>query len=281
MGFRQDQVIFNLILVFLLALLAVMFAGTANVNILQFILTACLIICAVVGYNLGLISGLFVSLIFIFFYGTYLLYGVLVTGNISELRLDYVIWLFAIPVETYLAGKFGGEVSGLIWQVERNKLSNSFITIDELTGFLNQQAFFNRLEEEVSRCRRFKTTLSVVVAVIPNLPEMQAIYGKKGIEEILKAISCAVDVATRKIDIKAIINSETFAFILIDTPLQGAAVVEEKLNRSLERITIHFNGKKKVIRLRVRIGRAELNSGEEDSLVLYDRAMENTRYDMG
>jgi diguanylate cyclase (GGDEF)-like protein len=281
MDFRQDQIIFSLILVFWLVLLAVIFAGAANVNILQFVLAACSIICAVVGYILGLIPGLFASLVFIFFYGTYLLYEVLVTGSISELRVDYVIWLFAIPLETYLAGRLSGEVSGLFWQLERNKLSSSFITIDELTGFLNHQAFFNRLEEEVSRCRRFKTTLSVVVAIISNLSEMQAIYGKKGIEEILKAISRAVNDVTRVIDIKAIINSETFGFILIDTPLQGAAVVEEKLNRSMERITINLNGKKKVIKLRVRIGKAELNSGEEDSLVLYDRAMENTRYDMG
>lgn len=276
---RNDQVVFNLISIFWLILMAGMFSGTASINIMQFILALCLVLCMAVAYNLGIIPGLLFSLIFVFSYGTYLLYGVMVTGAINQLKMEYVIWLFAIPVEAYLAGKLSGEVGGLIGEVEKMAIKNNFITIDELTGFLNEQAFLKRLDEEVSRGRRFKSPLTVLALVIDNISEIKAIYGKAGIESILKAIAEVVDETIRTIDTKGFISGKIFACILTGTSLEGSRVVEEKLNRALERVTASIDGKKRVIKLKVRIGLAEM--GEEDYLVLYDRALENTRYDMG
>jgi len=189
--------------------------------------------------------------------------------------------VFVVPLASYLAGLLNYKVTSLIWQVEKYTLSSDLITIDELTGFLNQQAFFNKLEEEVARARRFKTDLSLMVVVIANSSEMRAIYGKKGFEEILKNFSSAIDSTIRNIDSKGLIDIETFALILPGTPLEGATVVQDKLNRSLERLTVNFDGKKKVIKLRVRIGKAGFNNDTEDSLAFYDRAMENSKYDMG
>ena len=277
---RPDLIIFNLLSIFWLVLMAGMFAGTASINIMQFVLAFCFVMCMAVAYNFGLIPGLLFSLVFVFLYGTYLLFGVMVTGAISELKLEYVIWLFAVPTEAYLAGKLSGEVGRMNWELEKNAIKNNYITIDELTGFLNDQGFFKRLEEEVSRSLRFKNPLTMMVLVLTNLSEIRAIYGKSGIESILKSFSGIAEEALRTIDTKSLINSETFAFILTGTPMEGARVVEVKLNRSLERITVDIGGRKKVIKLKVRIGLAELIDGEE-FLVLYDRAMENTRYDMG
>lgn len=277
---RADLILFNLLSIFWLALMAGMFAGTAGINIMQFILAFCFVLSMAVSYNLGLIPGLLFTLVFVFSYGTYLLYGVMVTGAISELKLEYAIWLFAVPIEAYLAGKLSGESDRLIWEMEKNAIKNNYVTIDELTGFLNDQGFFKRLEEEVARSQRFKNPLTVMVMVLTNLSEIRAIYGKGGIEDILKSLSGVVDETIRNIDTKSLINSETFAFILTGTPLEGARVVEEKMNRSLERITVDIGGRRKIIKLKVRIGLAELGDREE-YLVLYDRAMENTRYDMG
>lgn len=278
---RSDLIVFNLLLIVWLSLQAVMLSSASNINLIQFIMSACFIFSAVAGYNLGLIPGLMISLVFVFAYGTYLLYGIMVNGTIKELRLDLVIWLFVVPVVSYLTGLLNSRVTGLIWQVEKYSLSSEFITIDELTGFLNQQAFFNKLEEEVARARRFKTELSMMVVVITNISEMRAIYGKKGFEDISKNLSSAIDATIRNIDSKGLIDMETFAMILPGTPLEGATVVQDKLNRSLERTTVDINGKKKIIKLRVRIGKASLIADTDDSLVFYDRAMENSKYDMG
>jgi len=278
---RSDLIIFNLLLIVWLSLQAVVLSSASNINLIQFIMSACFIFSAVAGYNLGLIPGLMTSLIFAFAYGTYLLYGIMVSGTIRELRLDLVIWLFVVPLVSYLTGLLNSKITSLIWQVEKYSLSSDLITIDELTGFLNQQAFFKKLEEEMARARRFKTELSLIVVVIANNSEMRAIYGKKGFEDILKSLSSTIDSTIRNIDSKGLIDIETFAMILPGTPLEGAGVVQDKLNRSLERLTVDFDGKKKVIKLRVRIGKANFNDDTEDSLVFYDRAMENSKYDMG
>ena len=278
---RLDQVFFNLIAISWLVVTAVMFSAIFSINIMQYVLSACFVMSMAVTYNLGLMSGLLISLLFVFVYGTYLLYGVLVTGAISELRLEYVVWLFAVPIAVYLSGRLTGEVSRLIWQVEKYALVENHISIDELTGFLNQQGLFARLEEETKRSDRFKDKLSILVVTIANLSEMRSVYGKQGVESILKVVAQVFDYNIRKIDPKGLIDTEIFAFILIGTSLEGAGVVADKLNRNLERVTIDVKGKKRVIKLKVRIGKAEYVAGEEDFMVLYDRAMENSRYDMG
>jgi len=94
---RSDLIVFNLLLIIWLSLQAVMLAGTSNVNLIQFIMCACFIFSAAAGYNLGLIPGLMVSLLFVFAYGTFLLYGVMVSGTVRELRLDLVIWFLLFP----------------------------------------------------------------------------------------------------------------------------------------------------------------------------------------
>lgn len=156
---RQDIIYFDLIMVFWMAVLVVIFSSSYNINIIQFLLSGILVMAIIVGYNLGLLGGLIFALFLIFGYGSYLLYGVVVSGEISELRVDLIIWLFLIPVGAYLAGQLSHYVAMLVWQQEACKLMEDLITLDDVTGFLNSRGFFRELEIEVDRARRFDLPL--------------------------------------------------------------------------------------------------------------------------
>lgn len=278
---RQDIIYFDLIMIFWMAVLVAIFSSSYNINIIQFALSGLLVLAIVAGYNLGLLWGLIFALFLVFGYGSYLLYGVVVTGEISELRVDLIIWLFMIPVGAYLAGQLSHYVAMLVWQQEACKVMEDLVTLDDMTGFLNGRGFFRELEIEVDRARRFDLPLSVLVIRIANMTEMRSVYGVSGIRSIIKAMSEQIDQIVRSVDKKGLIDIDTIALILPETPGDGAKVVAEKIQRAVERVKVDFERGRRVIKLRIAVGTAEFSPETDDAYVLYDRARDEANKDMG
>jgi len=280
LNFRLDILVFDLIMIFWLCIFILVFGTSQNVEFINYILSASLVINMVIAYNLGLIPGLIASLIIIFGYGSYLLYSVLVLGTITEFRIEYVLWLFAMPFGAYLSGRLEREVSNLLSSLEKYRIADRLILLDELTGFLNSQGFFQRLEEEVGRANRFKEMLSILYVNISDMSELKSVYGEDGYREILKTIAQTILANTRVVDIKGLIDEGTIGIILPGVNMDSARVVKEKLHNLLDKVIIEVKGRKRPITIRLRIGEAEYQQGE-DALLLWERAKDTSRYDVG
>lgn len=280
LDFRLDVLLFDLIMLFWLCIFILVFGTSQNINFINYILSASLVINMVLAYNLGLISGLIASIIIIFGYGSYILYSILVLGTITEFRIEYVIWFFAIPFGSYLSGRLSREAEGLLESLSKYRVVDKLITLDELTGFLNTQGFFQRLEEEIGRSSRFKEVLSVLYINISDAYELKSVYGEDGYREILKIIAQSITGNTRVVDVKGLIDEGTLGIILPGTGIDSARVVKEKLHRLLDKIVLEVKGKKRSISLRLKIGEAEYQSGD-DALILWERARDVSRYDVG
>lgn len=277
---RLDIVIFDLLMIFWLCIFILVFGTSQNVNFINYVLAGALVVNMVIGYNLSLIPGLITSLIIIFAYGSYLLYSVLVLGTITEFRIEYVLWLFAMPFGAYLSGRLEREISSLLGSLEKYRIADRLILLDELTGFLNTQGFFQRLEEEIGRASRFKETLSVLYINVSDMSELKSVYSEEGYKEILKTIAQTILTNTRVVDIKGLIDEGTIGIILPGINLESAKIVKEKLHNLLDRVVIEVRGRKRPISIRLRIGEAEYQQGE-DALVLWERAKDTSRYDVG
>lgn len=275
----KDVLLFNILMIFWLIVLIFIFSTTPNTKFSNYILSSLLILNMILAYNLGLIEGLIASLIIIFIYGSYLLYSILVLGTITKLELEYVLWLFLFPIGTFLSGSLEYEFKKLKELLKKMEEKEKLILLDEITGFLNETGFFQRLEEETSRANRIREKLSVLCLKIADSKELKNIYGTQGYEEILKKISEEIIKNTRTIDIKGVIDEETIGIILPNTDLNSAKIVKEKLHKVLDRIIVEIKGKKRSLSLRINIGEAEYTPGE-DFLSLWERAKENSRYDV-
>lgn len=275
----RDVLFFNLLMLFWLLTLTFIFSTTSNINFINYILTSLLILNMILAYNLGLIPGLITSMIIIFIYGSYILYSILVIGSITKFDLEYALWLFLFPIGTFIVGNFEYEFRKLKEEIKKIREKENLILLDEITGFLNINGFFHRLEEEISRANRTKEKVSVLCLKLADIRELKNIYGKGGFEEILRTISDEITKNTRVIDVKGVIDEDTIGIILPNTDLNSAKIVKEKLHKVLDRIIVEINGKKRAISLRINIGEAEYNFAE-DFLSLWERAKENTRYDV-
>lgn len=276
---KKDVLIFNLFMIFWLIFLIFIFSTSFNVNFENFILTSLLIINLIFSYNMGLIEGLIFSLIVVLGYGTYLLYNILVTASLVEFEFKYAFWLFVFPIGAYLVGILEREFRRLKEEIEKSKEKEKLILLDEITGFLNLNGFFQRLDEEVSRSNRILEPLSILYVNISDAKELKNIYGKEGYEKILEKVSEEINKNTRIIDVKGIIDEYTIGIILPNTDLNSAKLVKEKLHKILDRIVVEINGKKRSISLKIKIGEAQYNFGE-DYLLFWEKAKENSRYDV-
>ncbi|MEN2984570.1 MAG: diguanylate cyclase [Dictyoglomaceae bacterium] len=275
----KDVIIFNLFIIFWFVILVFLFSWSFNVDFESFILTSFLVISLIIAYNLGLIEGLIFSLFVILGYGTYIIYNILVTASITDFELKYALWLLVFPIGTYLVGSLRREFDKLKECIEKSKEKEKLILLDEITGFLNASGFFQRLEEEVSRANRILEPLSILYIDISDYKELKNIYGREGYERILERIAEEINKNTRVIDVKGIIDEFSLGIILPNTDLNSAKIVREKLHKFLDRISVDFDGKRKIISLKIKIGETQYNVGE-DYLIFWERAKENSKYDL-
>lgn len=278
---RKDRIYFNLIMVFMLAVIAIVLLYAPSIGSFSlFIAISCMILNMIVTYNLGLQKGLIAAIIVTFVYGSYMIYEVLI-HKITEVNFAYIVWLFIYPLSSLLAGQLAWVVSAYKRELDNKSSLEKLVTIDASTGFYNNQGFFRKLDEEFLRAKRYKTYFSILLVKISNFDELQIIYGEIDSVKILQAVADKITAQTRGSDIKALIEDNMLSVMLTETNEDGAKVVIEKLHQALDTITTTIRGAKKIIRIKPSIGIASIRESDTDVLEAYDRAKGELNYDRG
>ncbi|MDH5203217.1 MAG: sensor domain-containing diguanylate cyclase, partial [Nitrospirota bacterium] len=116
---------------------------------------------------------------------------------------------------------------------EKTKLER-FAIIDYLTGIYNIRYFYNRLEEEFSRAKRYDTPLSCLMIDIDRFKKINDTYGHRIGDIVLREFAQLVKRHTRKSDLFARYGGEEFIMILPNTSLQGAIIESERLRNMVK-----------------------------------------------
>jgi diguanylate cyclase (GGDEF)-like protein/PAS domain S-box-containing protein len=107
-------------------------------------------------------------------------------------------------------------------------------TTDDLTGIRNRKAFFQRLEEEVDRCKRYGHNLSLAMMDLDRFKAINDRYGHPAGDIVLRVFATRISANIRRNDIFGRVGGEEFAVLLPETSLQSAAAMVEKLCRMIE-----------------------------------------------
>ncbi|SHE49514.1 GGDEF domain-containing protein [Desulforamulus putei] len=140
--------------------------------------------------------------------------------------------------------------------------------LDGLTKLFNHQYMKARLEEEINRARRFKRPLSVLMIDLDFFKRINDFYGHQSGDFVLRKVSELVLVNLRDEDIACRYGGEELAVILPETSLKEAAVVAERLLRSIEKTEFSLAGIEEPVQVTVSIGVAELNEGDTPDRLL-------------
>lgn len=126
---------------------------------------------------------------------------------------------------------------------------------DKLTGFLNQKDFLERLEEEVARAKRYKGSLSLLVAKI-NYDYFEKTYEveKNLAYTILKQLAAVFRSTLRDVDRITRYEGDTIAILLPETNERGAERAAERLREKIEKHIFMGDEKKKSFQVAVSFG---------------------------
>jgi two-component system, cell cycle response regulator len=107
--------------------------------------------------------------------------------------------------------------------------------IDEVTGFYNRKFLGERLEEEISRAKRYQYDMSLVIVCPDNIHRAKSGHGRLYSVNIIKQLANLISNNIRTIDIITSYSDDAFAIILPQTGFRGAKIFARKIVKLVDR----------------------------------------------
>jgi two-component system cell cycle response regulator len=103
---------------------------------------------------------------------------------------------------------------------------------DGLTGIPNHRYFWERLEAEFSRAKRYQRDLSLLMCDVDDFKVFNDTYGHPHGDMTLKKIALALDNAKRQMDCVARYGGEEFAVILPEVNHTQAVAIAQRMHKA-------------------------------------------------
>jgi diguanylate cyclase (GGDEF)-like protein len=115
----------------------------------------------------------------------------------------------------------------------RYSIAKDLLNIDELTGLYNYRYLEIALEREVKRAERYGLNMAVIFLDVDMLKSVNDNYGHLIGSRALKEIGAVLKKSVREVDIVIRYGGDEYTIILIETGRQGAAIVAERIRRTI------------------------------------------------
>ncbi len=106
--------------------------------------------------------------------------------------------------------------------------------IDQKTGVFNHQYFEKALDSELSRANRFDHPLTVVMADLDLLRNINNTYGHLAGDEVLIGVANILKKHTREYDIVARFGGEEFSMLFPETTIEDGFEIVERIRKEIE-----------------------------------------------
>jgi len=146
-------------------------------------------------------------------------------------------------------------------------------TTDGLTGLANHKTFYEILEKELWRSRRYGGQISLIMVDIDNLKKINDAYGHRAGDKVIREISRKVKECIRQIDTAARYGGDEFAVILPNTSLIDAIVVAERMVDAVEHSPTTWKKEQIALSISVGLGQYDADTNPEDITSRSDQAL--------
>lgn len=172
--------------------------------------------------------------------------------NEIQLKVEVLQWmaLFVTLVQfTFLAGHIGNmrrklHMNNLELEKRNRDLEAALHRIsemaihDELTGVYNRRHLMDKIAEEAERCARHGAPFSICVIDIDHFKHINDTYGHPAGDTVLQHVATMAASTLRQTDVFGRLGGEEFVAVLIDSPMEGAAISAERLRQKIEQLHI-------------------------------------------
>jgi len=144
---------------------------------------------------------------------------------------------------------------------------------DGLTGLANHRRFYEILERELWRSRRYGGHISVIMIDIDNLKKINDAYGHRAGDKVIKEISKKITLCIRQVDTAARYGGDEFAIILPKTPLSDALVAAERMVEAVAHSPITWRKEHIGLSISVGLGQYDADISPEEITSRSDQAL--------
>lgn len=234
---ERIQVTSMLILLFLISLF--LYPLLAIDESAHLFMSISFIVIVIFTFIVGLVSGLFATLLYIFLFGTSLFFVQLTDSERFPLLTDYSITTFFIfSLGLLLVVLITGNLHNTIekydfeQRIMHDRLNES-LTIDLVTGFDSKGRFMHDLQSELSRATRYDEPLSLVMLELDYFTQFRKLYGEQETTSMIKTLASEMQEVMRLSDRKYRLTDQRFILLLPHTKESGTEVVLAKLKEAL------------------------------------------------
>jgi len=175
--------------------------------------------------------------------------------------------------ESFSAGNFlpevaktlkflGKNLSEIINRMTIYQSMKELAMIDGLTGIQNHRAFKERLQVEIDRCRRYRSTLTLFILDLDKFKRINDTYGHLQGDFVLKKISNIIRGSVRTVDTVARYGGEEFAVILINSDKKGCYNTAERIRSNIQSFLFEKDGMRE--KMTISIGISEYPADGDD-----------------
>src|SRR5579864_3150672 len=144
--------------------------------------------------------------------------------------------------------------------------------VDPKTGLFNARHFAAALAEELGRAQRFERPLSLIMADLDLLRDINNTYGHLAGDAVLKGIAEIFRAQLRHYDVPARFGGEEFSILLPETPPDQALEIAERIRRAVAECEFEVETAAEPIRATVSIGVAGFPKDGTDANELIHQA---------
>ncbi len=159
----------------------------------------------------------------------------------SKTHLHGIIILFNEPGSDFRSDINGKNLHFLLDQsslafdnAARYAMARNLVNIDELTGLFNYRYLDIALEREIKRTERYSSSLSIIFLDLDLFKNVNDTHGHLVGSKVLKEVGMLLKKMTREVDFVFRYGGDEFTIILVETGMAGAAIVAERIRRSIE-----------------------------------------------
>jgi diguanylate cyclase (GGDEF)-like protein len=163
------------------------------------------------------------------------------SGPIAAAQFQDALTRVAINLTALILLAYAGMVVSRV-QSRTRDAAIRLSTVDSLTDLYNRAFFFNAVDHEIQRARRYRRGFCLLMMDLDGLKSVNDRYGHYEGDVILRGVAQLIRAALRGIDIAARYGGDEFVAMLPETDQDGAYVVAEKIRQAASDLVIETNG---------------------------------------
>ena len=143
---------------------------------------------------------------------------------------------------------------------------------DGLTGLFNRRYFDIQVEQIATNAANFQQPFCLIMIDMDHFKKVNDGYGHQAGDEVLKTLSGILQSNVRASDVLARYGGEEFVIVLVNTPIDTAQMVAERIRSSVENAEFKISAQPEPLKKTLSMGIAEFKIGSETATQVRERA---------